>query len=217
MESRYIEAKGEYNLHDDGDYKGNRNSKTINTLLVRPEVGKTKRTTYNLPKGDYTYGKAEKPDAENAKQVTGSWAAHKPSRGPSATVNLIAMNRKAASQGCTNAADVAKHRKTQEVILQKRPSPLKSNVNPHNGDGVRYGRSSVPDGDFHALISNQHQQDYVLGQRKKAAAKPKTVSRIKDPVHTRASLGHAIQKQAEPKKQFKLKQFSNVQSRSVVW
>ena len=184
---------------------------------MRPEVGKSKRSTFDLPKGNYTYGKPEQPDPENAKAVTGSWAAHKPSKGPSAKVNLVAMNKKAASQGCTNAAQVAKHRKTQEVILQKRASPPRSRVNPHNDDGIRYGRSSEPDGDFHDLIRNQYQQNYVLGQRKKAAAKPKTVSRIKDPVHTRASLGHAIQKQAEPKKQFKLKQFQNVQSRSVVW
>jgi len=212
-----IEAKSEFDLHDDGNYRRFGKKKATNPLLVRPEVGKIKRTTYDLPTGDYTFGKPNIPDPENAKQVTGSWAAHSLSRGSSPKVDLIAMNKKAARNGCTNAAQVADFKKTQEVILQKRSQGPTQNFSPHNGDGVAYGRCSVPDGNFHDLIKNQYQQNYVLQARKKAAAKPKTSSRIKDPVHTRASLGHVTQKEPTPKTQFKLKQFKDVASRSVVW
>ena len=72
---------------------------TNNCLLVREEIGKAKRTCYDLPKEGHCYGVNHEADFEGAREVTTNWATHTPSVAKKeAAINYIKFNKSAASK-----------------------------------------------------------------------------------------------------------------------
>jgi len=142
--------------------------------------------------------------------VVGSWQDHTSSRGPKPVVDFVLMNKEASQAGCVSAHEFSLQRKAHlKFKTRQTRSPGK------NMDDKIFGRASVPDGNFHELISNQYQRNFIAQQRIKEAEPPITRHLIA-PVHTRASIGHSYKPPQEPSSPFKLKKFENIPSRAFL-
>eukprot|EP00002_Diphylleia_rotans_P037172 TRINITY_DN827_c0_g3_i5.p1 TRINITY_DN827_c0_g3~~TRINITY_DN827_c0_g3_i5.p1 ORF type:complete len:130 (-),score=25.67 TRINITY_DN827_c0_g3_i5:1232-1621(-) len=63
-----------------------RHTQHSNTLLVRPEIGRSRRTVYDLPSlrdTTFTYGRVTPAEGNGVRTALTSWAAHDPRLSPS--------------------------------------------------------------------------------------------------------------------------------------
>ena len=56
------------------------NARKYNRLLVKPTIGSSRTSSYNLPGNYHTYGMELKRDAEGAGQVVTDWKSFRPVR-----------------------------------------------------------------------------------------------------------------------------------------
>jgi hypothetical protein len=205
-------------IYDDGIYRKEvPEAKVANHLIVRTKLGTVRQTTYNLPDSDFIYGRPDVPDAENASAVCTSWQVHKPSKRPGkSSRDFIGLNRTAARSGCVTAKHNTTFRKMTQDIPQQRAIRQDEQEWPSDGQEVTYGRRNIPDGNFHTLIANQYQREWVEANRNTQLRRAVNTRSTKIPIfHTRASLGHTFTKEQPAKTPFKLKQFQNVPSRHM--
>lgn len=114
-----------------------------NTLLVPIEVGKVKKTTYDLPDANHTYGHKNIPDKEGAGAVVLNWVPHKPSE------------RRGGKKGrkITTKADLAASRRA------KLPS---DNKKEHT-----YGRTTVWGTTVKEIVENHFEDEWYREQKTK--------------------------------------------------
>jgi hypothetical protein len=210
-------------IYDDGDYKREvPQYKKTNHLLVYPQLGRVKPSTYNLPGGDFTYGYTDPADEEGAGAVVGSWKSHRPAPEALEGRDFVRLNKYAAINGCTTAKNVATYRRANDIRVGQgaisgnsryprgQPAPYFP-----NGDTI-FGRPSPACAPISDVLNNSYQRKWIAEQRmiRTAEGQQKRQMKYAQAQHTRASLGHtkvqAPQSTASP---FKLKQFQNVPSR----
>lgn len=95
------------------------NAKRYNRLLVKPTIGKSKHSSYNLP-GDYhRYGRSVQRDPEGAKEVILSWQPFNPSSMNDKKINFVKMNRAAVKHKCRTAHDFAEYNGNNKIYDEK--------------------------------------------------------------------------------------------------
>ena len=69
--------------------------RTGNRLLVKSELGTNKPTNYEIPQGDFVYGKITPDDPEHANQVMYQWHEHQMTSNPNVLKqkDLITTNK----------------------------------------------------------------------------------------------------------------------------
>merc|ERR1712118_623357 len=81
--------------------------RSVNTILVKDDVGKAKPSCYDLPHEAFAFGRAEPADMEGAREVTMHWAAHVPRPKQNGNVqDFRKINRMAAKANVANAKEL---------------------------------------------------------------------------------------------------------------
>merc|ERR1711871_1080349 len=184
-----------------------------NLMLVRSELGKTKRSTFDLPAdANHAYGVPLRRDEEGCGKVISSWKTHGGSRITELGTNFAAVNKTALRAGATTATQVAAYRAGNNDIKIKAkelrtPAPL-----PSDGDlNHTYGRKVRPFTPIGKLMTGEFQRSFCDAQwdrmQHEAATKPGPIP----PMATRASLAHQVKPKTAPKAMFKLSKFEKVQ------
>lgn len=201
-----------------------------NCLLIRPELAKVKRTTYDLPTGPHTFGKPLSRDPENARDVTSKWKEHirNPDKVPGK--DFTALNRSAVIEGLVSAKDQHEYRLANgtnpEFRLKHGLSAMtdKDARLPSDSDNnFAYGKPTRPSTPIENVMNNQYQRSFIADQQDSYAntSGSKNKMKIKTAVKenkTSVARANAIREQLnyeEPAKTWKMKKFENVQSRLV--
>lgn len=138
-------------------------AKSSNTLLVKDDVGRAKRSVYDLPPNDFAFGAGCEPDLEGAREITMHWASHQPRQkhGPEIP-DFRKVNKNAAKSGIANAKQLAGYRREGgDVMLVAQsqvggaPKIIPSDVIP----SFAYGNKSRPSTPINAVIGNQYSQE----------------------------------------------------------
>jgi len=196
-------------LDSEGRYLPNGKQFKSNPLLVKTEIGRTRRSTFDLPPSQHAFGKVNRADLEGAKEVTLTWQDHRPGFHPRAAKDFVSMNRRAAMRGASNAKDVKSFRKTTDI--RQRTGPFRQNgtavpltqvqVDDHR-ERIRlrklsFGKGSRPSTPISHLISNDFQAEWLVEQKRHLArqsARGAKSPRVRDIKPTKATLGHSRQK-----------------------
>lgn len=199
-------------------YLPSRGSAYTNRLLVKTSVGKTKRSTMDLPPSDFVYGRKQEKDAENAGQVILNWVCHQPDAEAQPGRDFLRLNKVAAASGCTTATDVHKFRQTVDFRLKHGGNPRQRKASTPSLQERCFGRQTRPSTPIQRLISNSYQREWIADQHSALTSGSTPTSRkIVEPQPTKASLGHAIaRKKSQPKELFKIARFKAVGPRVVI-
>lgn len=208
-------------IYDDGDYKRDvAQYRKTNHLLVYPQLGKVKPTTYSLPGGDFTYGWTDSNDEEGAGQVVGSWKSHKAAPEALEGRDFVRLNKYAAINGATTAKNVATYRRANDIRVGQGSisgNGTRGQPQPYfpNADTI-FGRPSPACAPIADVLNNSYQRKWIAEQRTVRTAENQKRKQLKyaQAQHTRASLGHTkVQAPQDTREPFKLRQFANIPSR----
>jgi hypothetical protein len=95
-----------------------RESLSVNPLLVHSELGKPRRRCFTLPPADFTYGMRSVCLDGGASEALSSWNVHHPTRGPlkkEPERNFIALNTRSVQCGLTTAQEQTQFRATHDI------------------------------------------------------------------------------------------------------
>lgn len=92
--------------------------KHSNTMLIKPELGKVKQTTYKLPGAHHTYGKALYREDEGTGEMIMSWMEHEPNPHAKPGRDFKALNKGAVVAGATTAKQQLEFRKSHDARLK---------------------------------------------------------------------------------------------------
>lgn len=202
-------------IYEDGDYRKivPRNQK-VNTLLVRPQLGKSKATCYDLPGDEFVYGQQDMIVEAGAAGSVNNWVDHSPNPGPVPHRDFVRLNTFASMNGCTNSKHVAAFRAVND-IRQIPPSQVRGGACYFPPEDAVFGRPSEPSQPLKLLVQNDYGRQAIAQTRgsyvARAAEKPTT----RKMQHTKASLGHTKVPAPAPKELFKMKKFANVGSKAL--
>jgi len=204
-------------IYEDGNYRKivPATGKT-NTLLVRPQLGKVKATTYDLPGDEFVYGRSEKVLEAGAAGSVNNWQEHRPNAAAIPNRDFVRLNKYAAVNGVTTSKETADFRAVNDI--RQPPANLSAPTNAYfPPPDTTFGKASPASDHFMKLLQNDHQRKWIVSQRNKKAAQLAEAAKPKSTKlqHTKASIGHTKVPAPEPKKQFKLKQFNAVPSRAL--
>eukprot|EP00462_Mataza_sp_D1_P004465 CAMPEP_0175101830 /NCGR_PEP_ID=MMETSP0086_2-20121207/8056_1 /TAXON_ID=136419 /ORGANISM="Unknown Unknown, Strain D1" /LENGTH=258 /DNA_ID=CAMNT_0016376487 /DNA_START=50 /DNA_END=826 /DNA_ORIENTATION=+ len=209
-------------IYDDGDYKREvAQHKKTNHLLVYPQLGKVKPSTYNLPGPDFTYGWTDDANEEGAGQVVGSWKSHHAAPDALQGRDFVRLNKYAAVNGCTTAKNVSAYRRANDIrvgqgAISGSRGKSKEKLYFPNADTI-FGRPSAAKSSFSEVLNNSYQRRWIEEQRasRTAAVIQKRQLKYARASHTRASLGHTkvIAPETDKLANFRLKQFQDIPSR----
>mmetsp|Transcript_3163 Transcript_3163/g.8597 ORF Transcript_3163/g.8597 Transcript_3163/m.8597 type:complete len:224 (+) Transcript_3163:107-778(+) len=206
--------------------EGYRNQ-TRNCILQKDDVGRAKRSTYDLPDDNHAFGRAEQPDMEGAGEVTMNWAAHVPSsrQGPDQR-DFLRINKKAAGSKVTSARDLREFTKMNDIKVAPTgpsgvlPKIIPSDVIPSFAYGVK-ARPSTPihqvlNGDYEAAENNRLEALYR--QREDALEARQKKHKVQMTKSAKAQIENArALKTAEgapdPPAPFKMNKYKNVSSK----
>lgn len=193
-----------------------------NNLLIRKEIGRVRRTTYDLPQPAFIYGKSNRSDAVGAAETVGNWNYGNPAS-PSAMdarKDFIKMNKFASSSGCITAKNVAAFRRTTDFRIGEmrypKPGLDKTRSFFPNKDTV-FGKPGERNANMANIMNNHYQRKYIeerrVLQRETALNIQKMNLKSSSFKHTKASLGHTKVAHPPAEKLFKLKKYDSVKSR----
>jgi len=164
-----------------------------NPLLVKAEVGKTKRPTRDLPKSGFRYG-STRPHGikEGAGEVILNWNTHTANEAAKPGKDFVQMNKKAVQCGHTTARAIAKFHKSNFIAKKVGQSQkIKGHNNGSKNDETRHGVKTVRLDNVEQLIVGQYQKNWLLDQKSYLAAIEKKKIVTKQVVQkTKASEGH---------------------------
>lgn len=210
-----------------------RKSGTRNPLLVNDVVGKTTASSYDLLGKNHTYGVAIQRDKEHGADVIFKWDTAKPVHDEDADmyVDRVKMNIDAVKKGRTTAKEFVDHgRTTKRYSSYKKKARMRNstrgaplNVDQKKTFGQMKSQETPPikgliQSDYNKHVTEED-SNYV---RSSGSQKTKQQARalrqqLKTTRLTRAQRLRNTQIRGqlnpEPVKKFKMKQFSNVQSR----
>lgn len=130
-------------------------SRSTNCILVKDDVGRAKRTCYELPRESHAYGKSEEADLEGAREVTMHWAAHVPrAKHVPDCQDFRKLNKLATKVKVCNARDLADLRRTTDMRLLPLASvgPLPKMIPSDVIPAFAYGRKSRPSTPIAAVV-----------------------------------------------------------------
>lgn len=201
---------------------------TKNTVLIRDDIGRAKRTVYDLPPEGHAYGRAEPADMEGAREVTMHWASHVPRPKPGEKVqDFKKINKMATGQNISTAKDLASFRKNNDFTLVHpgpmgpMPKVIPSDVIP----SFAYGRKSRPSTPIAQVVGNQYSEEYqdvlemTYGRyESEAATRGKQRVRLNKAAQRKIENVKGYRRSAEPEEPrelFKLTKFKKANSRFV--
>ena len=91
-----------------------------NYLLLRSSIGQVRPTSRDLPQIGHSYGKPNRKDQFNVKELLTSWNQTESTVANSSTRDFAKMNKLAIAQHVVNAKEAATFRKDNDCILPKR-------------------------------------------------------------------------------------------------
>mmetsp|Transcript_22219 Transcript_22219/g.36814 ORF Transcript_22219/g.36814 Transcript_22219/m.36814 type:complete len:208 (-) Transcript_22219:127-750(-) len=163
-----------------------------NVLLVKTELGKSRKTTYSLPPDPaFTYGKRLPIDFEGAGQVISSWKEHTPNPDAIPGRDFKAINKMAVTSGAVTSHEQADFRQTHDHRLRtctnhQSAPPLPSDADP----AYTYGRTVRPSTPLVRLIQNDfgrsHDSEMEASESQQVPKKKFAITQ------TRASIGHSV-------------------------
>ncbi|TPX35591.1 hypothetical protein SmJEL517_g02104 [Synchytrium microbalum] len=145
-----------------------------NPLLVPHEVGKTKRSVYNLPNSDFTYGKTYERDPNDTAACSLQWhgKAVKHRNALDAPLDYVVMNRNAARKGLLTPGQVKAYRaenpvrvkltEPQDAAALRHPK-LPSDKNPSH----TYGQLVRPSTPVARLMTDKYQREWIATMKAK--------------------------------------------------
>lgn len=172
-----------------------------NPLLVPDDVGRARKTCYDLPEFGFSYGIPSNPDAEGAKEVTMNWVTTKKSEdtGPTGP-NFININKKAIAQG-KSVADVRAEDDKKRAAAKGKPKPLDTRAADKGKRGCvlddpsfTYGVPARPSTPILSVISGQYAAEEEIARNiewTEIERAKKEGSKFREAVGTKASEGHA--------------------------
>jgi len=200
-----------------------RKSEQHNPLLQRVVLGKSKRSTYNLPQNTFVYGKPNIHDGEGCAEVLSTWVEHHANPDAVPGRDFMALNKRATISKMTTPADVTAFRKAHDIRLKRGDTMSYSSgkvILPSDMDPAHcYGRANRPSTPIADVIQSAYECDWVDHQMHRRAAKEQqdtaALEKMRNP-DTAASRGHAIarQQQPPPKDPFIMKKFQGVKART---
>jgi hypothetical protein len=213
--------------------------------MIKHIVGKVRTTSYALPDDHdptYTYGIANKIDAENAGTVVQSWAQSLPPKQETVYIRYFpATNRKALQNGCLTSKsqrEYAVHKPVMKVLTKTkhtssaRKSSLESSsvenvnggaVNSSDSDGQVFGIKSLKnDLPFKELLQNGgdfQEKDYpnLSKRQKRGRIPPLKVTKASQLLEASIKKTSGAAQQGgsaeQQKDSFKMKKFLRVESK----
>lgn len=203
---------------------------TKNAVLLKDDVGRAKRTTYDLPPEGHAYGRAEPADLEGAREITMHWAAHVPcpKKGPDCQ-DFKKINKLATKINISNAKQLAQFRRENDVkLIQSGPAgPLPKVIPSDVIPSFAYGRKSRPSTPIASVVGYQYCAEYEealdLNYQKyeamhaQACGKHRVrLTKASGARITDARKAKADASSAEVKEPFKLSKFKKVGPRMVL-
>jgi len=186
-------------------------AKAVNPLLVRPAVGKVRKSTYDVP-NDKIFGMIDEKDVEGAKEVIHSWRIHEPNKAAQAGKDFIRLNSIAVKAGCTSSKEHAEFRQTVDVRLDTRPTKKAPSPPPVPENGFGY-QNYGPIENMSDVLSHAYQREWVMQQQTINEKAKGDKGHKKLPAPTKASQAHARKRSLPEKKEFKMKRFASVPSK----
>uniref|UniRef100_A0A0G4IAS1 Uncharacterized protein n=1 Tax=Chromera velia CCMP2878 TaxID=1169474 RepID=A0A0G4IAS1_9ALVE len=174
---------------------------SLNPLLVKDDVGKSKPSTRNLPEDGFTYGKALDRDEEGVREVTSLWVSHNARPRPEERIqDFRRLNKMATATGIVDPkGQTIQRSQRRDVTIRHLSGGLISQDNKNlpasHGPYTTYGRGIRPSTPVANVISHQFGREsqektaeryckYLDNQRRTA-----TTHKIKT---TTAAIGHSV-------------------------
>mmetsp|Transcript_15120 Transcript_15120/g.31659 ORF Transcript_15120/g.31659 Transcript_15120/m.31659 type:complete len:232 (-) Transcript_15120:66-761(-) len=137
---------------------------TKNVILLKDDVGRAKKSVYDLPHEGHAYGRSEIPDLEGAREVTMHWAAHVPHPKPESGIqDFKRLNKEAAKSQVKNARELVEFRKAGADFKLTPPGPtgclpkvIPSDVIP----SFAYGRKSRPSTPIGSVVGGGYAAEF---------------------------------------------------------
>lgn len=172
-----------------------------NPLLIKPQLGCTRASAYDLPKDPaFTFGLKMERDGLTAGTVVENWAEHEGTKDKLPARDFKALNKAAIISGHLDAKGIREYTKTHDIRVQiggeGRATALPINENTCFGKGIR---PSTPFGD---LVSHGFRYDWVM--QSPQASDLLVERKAKKPSPTKSSklmAATAAQRLANPKSQ----------------
>merc|ERR1712227_231626 len=202
-----------------------RKTEQHNPLLQRLELGKSRRTTYEVPQDGFVYGRPNIHDGEGANEVLSTWVEHHANPDSVPGRDFMALNKRATISKMVSAKDVTAFRKAHDIRLKRGDTMAFAggrNILPSDVDPAHtYGRANRPSTPIADVIQSAYENDWVDEQMKRREEKERqdmaALEKMRNP-DTAASRGHAIARQpkAEEREPFTMKKFKNVKPRTMI-
>jgi hypothetical protein len=87
--------------------------------MVKDRIGCPKTTTYDLPEGEFVFGKPRDPDPENAGEIISNWVVGSPSQMTKSKYMTVYQNILAIKNGCITAKSMREFGKDHPTIHLK--------------------------------------------------------------------------------------------------
>mmetsp|Transcript_21023 Transcript_21023/g.44346 ORF Transcript_21023/g.44346 Transcript_21023/m.44346 type:complete len:237 (-) Transcript_21023:181-891(-) len=159
-----------------------------NPLLVKPQLGAVKGTTYDLPKDfQFTYGMKQERDGLSTGSVVENWVEHTGTKDKLPARDFTALNKAAVMAGNLDSKSVREYTKSHDIRVkvggekQKAPLPI--------DDDTTFGKCVRPSTPFDDILSHAHRYDWVM--QSELAADVQEQRKATKPKSTKASEGHA--------------------------
>jgi Domain of unknown function (DUF4483) len=196
-----------------GEYtKGLNSQSSKNVLLVKASIGKPKPSTRKLPEGDYAYGKIIKPDPEGVGALISSWAEHKSTSIKKSDKDFKKLNILSTVEGACTASKQSKFRQNNNLRLKSATQKYKFKV-----PDIVFGIENKPSTPIKAVINNLFaEQPITENPYNNAPGSPKNFLPIAKTTRATEKRSQAVKNSlsAFPKEMFKIKRFTNVQSKT---
>merc|ERR1712100_922341 len=94
-----------------------RKTEQTNPILQRLELGKSRRSTYELPDDGFVFGRPNIHDGEGSAEVLSTWVEHHANPDSVPGRDFMALNKRATISKMVSAKDVTAFRKVCPMLL----------------------------------------------------------------------------------------------------
>jgi len=211
------------------------NNSKYNRLMVKPVIGRSKTSSYDLPGGYHTYGQKVERDQEGSKEVILTWKPFKAKKTEEKNLNIVKMNKRAIQNNCLTAQQMTDFNRQNPIFDTKVVKSRTSTLSTRDKLG---GRKTLANGDpfgitkkagtpIRDLVCGKYNDDYDESRGEPFYPQNNaSVNRTKRKINkktfdgtrpTKASLGHGRNayciSHETPKPPFKMERFKNVKAR----
>merc|ERR1719321_2304296 len=162
-----------------------RKTEQHNPLLQRTALGKSRRSTYELPDEGFVFGRPSIHDGEGSAEVLSTWVEHHANPDSVPGRDFMALNKRATISKMVSAKDVTAFRKAHDIRLKRGDTMQYSssrNILPSDVDPAHtYGRANRPSTPIADVIQSAYENDWVDEQMKRREEKEKfTMKKFKN-------------------------------------